>query len=89
MGLASGSGLNYIPLLSIPSSPPTPTATARTTKRPSLDFNYCNGMKLHILVADDSKLNTKMLTKSLQSDGKTNNFRFRRVYIVLYSYLNT
>ena len=79
MGLASGSGLNYVPLLSIPSSPPTPTATARTTKRPSLDFHFCNGMKLHILVAEDSKLNRKMLTKSLRSDGKTNDFRFERV----------
>ena len=79
MGLASGSGLNYIPPLSIPSSPPTPTATARTTKRPSLDFNFCNGIKLHILVVDDSKLNRKMLTKSLRSDGKTNDFRFERM----------
>ena len=87
MGLASGSGLNYIPLLSIPSSPPTPTATARTTKRPSLDFNYCNGMELHILVADDSKLNKKMLTKILQSDGKTNDSRLHlNVQIQLYSF---
>ena len=79
MGLASGSGLNYTTLLSIPSSPSTPTATARTTKRPSLDFYFCTGMKLHILVADDSTLKRKMLTKSLRSDGKTNNFRFERV----------
>ena len=49
----------------------TPTATARSTKKLSFDFNFSNcGLKLHILVVDDSRLNRKMLSKSLRSDGK-------------------
>ena len=41
----------------------TPTATARSTKKLSFDFNFSNcGLKLHILVVDDSRLNRKMLS---------------------------
>ena len=66
-------GIDMLPIGTLPPFRRTiiPTPQATTRDKESVDINFSDGTtKLHILVVDDSRLNRKMLIKSLKSDGK-------------------